>query len=237
MRGAHRCRDVQVEVAEHLVHVVHRERDDLGAAAVVAVDRVVHEGELFDDLVAHRRGVRRLDQPAEVGGDPDRGHLGVERAEERRVVAVEVEAVVDARRQDLPVQHEVAALVEAGPLDVRGEERDALGVTRRAHDEIGRHDGAVVEFGVRALRPDEQPGDRAVAVHRIRAVTTPLEEPFGGQTDRAPDDPFHRPAGHQARSFSLNWRTETEPIELSIRRGGCRCPARAGTCSTPVTER
>ena len=94
---------------------------------------LVHERKLLDDGPAHGVGVGQRHRLREVGGDPQGRHLGVERAEERGVVAVEVQPG-DVDRPDLPVEREVPALVEQVGLHVRAEERHALveqlGITR-----------------------------------------------------------------------------------------------------------
>src|SRR5512133_1477213 len=110
VRGAHKGADVGVQVAQDLVDVVQGVRAYLGAPAVVAVGGEVHEGELFHHGLAHPHWIGQWYRAGEVRGDPDRGHLRVERTEERRVVSVEVQALY-IERQDLPVQHEVGPLV------------------------------------------------------------------------------------------------------------------------------
>ena len=121
-----------------------------------------------DDLLAHRRRFRQRDRAGQVRRDPDRGHLGVERAEERRVVPVEIQPR-HADRADLPVEHEVAALVEHPPGDVGGQERDALGEPGRADDEVGGEPGAVIELRGRRAAVVEEPGDGPVD-HELRHV-------------------------------------------------------------------
>ena len=57
---------------------------------------------------------------------------------------------------------------------------------------------AVVQFGERQAVPGEEPADGPVAVHGDAAVGDALEEPLGGEPDRAPDDVLHLPGRHQA---------------------------------------
>ena len=57
--------DVEIEVAEHFIGVAHRERDDLGTAAVVGVRGLVHEGQL--EPVAGRD--RTAEHAVQAGGD------------------------------------------------------------------------------------------------------------------------------------------------------------------------
>ena len=64
---ADRGADVDAEVGEDLIHVVHGERDDLPAATVVGVGGGVHERELADAPAGRGRGRGHL------GAEPQRG--------------------------------------------------------------------------------------------------------------------------------------------------------------------
>jgi hypothetical protein len=59
VRRAHPVADVEAQVAQHLVHVVQRERDDPRAPAVVPVGGDVHDGQLLDHGPTHVRRRRR----------------------------------------------------------------------------------------------------------------------------------------------------------------------------------
>jgi hypothetical protein len=158
---------------------------------------LVHERQLLDDRAAHRLGVGQRHRAREVGGDPQGRHLGVERAEERGVVAVEVQPG-DAEGQDLPVEHEVPALVEQPSLSFFGQERHSLGEAGGAHHQVGPQHGAVAEHCRGSVVSGEQARDGRVPVDGDAPGRDPLEEALGREPDRAADDVLHPTGRNQA---------------------------------------
>lgn len=112
---------------------------------MVPVGGLVHEGQLSHDGSTPGPALRQVEHPGQVGGDPQGGHLGVQRGEERGVVAVEVEPW-NVEGLDLAVQHEVAALVEEPLLDLVRQERHPLDVTGGADDQVGGEHGGVSQL-------------------------------------------------------------------------------------------
>ena len=203
-----------------------RERDDVRAAVLLALGAVDHPGQPRTDERAAL--LDRWDRSSQhVVDGPQRRRLGAERAEQRGTVADEAQ-VGYLVRQDLPVQQEVAVVVEQAFL-YRRRQKGTLCTNPVAQTTTSA--GSPVPSSSSA--PGRQAfslrgGDGLPPPHRDRAGLDLLVEALGGEADRVTHDPLERSlrtrAARGARSALRAGRCPSHPRQDPRRSG--RQPAR-----------